>query len=36
MKVNLKLGGVTHSLSPQDLPGVTDSTIIFGADVIIR
>ncbi|KAL7411338.1 Piwi domain-containing protein [Mrakia frigida] len=33
MKVQLKMGGHTHQIGTPDLPGVTDTTIIFGADV---
>lgn len=33
MKINIKLNGVNHVVSPQDLPGFTSDTMIMGADV---
>lgn len=33
MKIHAKLGGVTHTVPLQDLPGLTNRTMIVGADV---
>lgn len=33
MKINVKLNGSNHIVTPQDLPGLTASTMIMGADV---
>ncbi|KAJ9122250.1 hypothetical protein QFC22_001670 [Naganishia vaughanmartiniae] len=33
MKIHSKLGGVTHSVPLQDLPGLTNRTMLVGADV---
>lgn len=33
MKVNAKLGGVTHTVPMSDLPGMTNRTMLVGADV---
>lgn len=33
MKVNVKLGGANHSVTPNDVPAFTPTTMILGADV---